>query len=518
LFRSLTGVVGMIDHHAAWRRNTVPAQNVFALVLVDFHRARRFITAAALVLAPATAVAQIRDGNVVEYGIGTFNDAEGSLVMWPPKVKIFRDGRVLTIDEKGARQSRIDIGRVADLERDLLRTPLLQTTRWIEFARRKAMPNAGGISYIRSGEDVIVATPGIPLDSDWNAVIDRINSERPATPTPFRPQQLRFYVFDWPSVFERVAWPFASTVPLKGRGEDLVSTSDPAVIAFIIDATYNAKISRPAVEESGAFYQFGFMSAPGWTDPPAIQGCIEELHRVSPQHRGAGVQDGNLIEYGMGGFADGGHGPPMLYPPEVKVYNDGRIVFGTQEGYWQGTIKPQRLERLKRDLAKNDLLKKSQLLPVKNGGSISMHGGVAYIRYRDADDEIIAAVLSHPRRGPYVRLLARIREEIPETYSRFRPKEITFRLYPGSTWVAPVEWPFSATTPLHDHSDLITITDPAATAFVIDHSFGGFSWTQTNVRENGTDYEIIFESAPGWYEQEILGITLDNLRLLGSEP
>jgi len=28
----------------------------------------------------------------------------------------------------------------------------------------------------------------------------------------------------------------------------------------------------------------------------------------------AGTQDENLIEYGMGGFADGGHGPPMLYP------------------------------------------------------------------------------------------------------------------------------------------------------------------------------------------------------------
>ena len=465
------------------------------------------------------ATAQVRDGNLIEYGIGMFNDPEGSLVMWPPKVKIFRDGRVLTIDEKGVRQSRIDVDRVADLERDLALMPLLHRTRWIEFARREPMPNAGGISYVRFGEEVIVATPGIPLDRDWNAMIDRINAERPATSTAFRPQELRFYVFNWPSVFQRVAWPFTSTVPLTGRSEELVSTSDPAVIAFIIDATYNAKVDRPAVEEDGAFYQFGVMSAPGWMDPPAIEGCVEELRRVAMTHaRGAGVQDGNLIEYGMGGFADGGHGPPMLYPPEVKIYTDGTIVFGTKEGYWQGMVDPKRLERLKRDLAKNGLLEKSQLLPIRNGGLISMHGGVVYIRYRDADDEVIVAALSHPRRGPYVHLLDRIREEIPATYSRFRPKKITFRLYRGNTWVTPVEWPFSATTPLHDRFDSITITDPAAIAFVIDHSFGGFSWMQTNVRENGTDYEIILESVPGWYEQEILGITLDNLRLLGSGP
>ncbi|HYS52929.1 MAG TPA: hypothetical protein VER58_04065 [Thermoanaerobaculia bacterium] len=183
---------------------------------MDLHRARRFITAAALLLAPVAAVAQLRDGNLVEYGIGTFNDAEGSLVMHPPKMKIFRDGRVLTIDEKGARQSQFDVDRVADLERDLLRTPLLQTTRWIEFARRKPMPHAGGVSYVRFGEDVIVATPGIPLDGDWNAMIDRINAERPATSTPFRPQQLRFYVFDWPSLFEKVAWPFQHHAAAEG--------------------------------------------------------------------------------------------------------------------------------------------------------------------------------------------------------------------------------------------------------------------------------------------------------------
>jgi len=403
--------------------------------------------------------------------------------MYPPKMKIFRDGRVLMIDEKGARQSKIDAGRVADLERDLARMPLLQATRWIEFAQRKPMLHAGGVSYIRFGEDIIVATPGIPIDSDWKAAIDRINADRPATSTPFRPQQLLFYDFDSPA-----------------EDGNPIATGDPALIASIID-TYD-----PAYT---ALRHFGIVAAPGWMDPPAIGGCMEELWRASPKHgRGAGVQDGNLIEYGTGGFGDGGHGPPMLYPPEVKIYSDGRIVFATKEAYWQGTVDPKRLARLKSDLAKNDLLRESQLLRVTNGGLISMHGGMAYIRYRDADDEVVVTALSHPHRGPYVRLLNRIREEIPDTYSRFRPKEITFHLYRGNAWATPVDWPFTIAL-----DESTTMTDPAAIAFIFDHAFGGFSWMQANVRVKGVDYEIILRSALGWYEPDILAVTLYDLRL-----
>jgi hypothetical protein len=293
-----------------------------------------------------------------------------------------------------------------------------------------------------------------------------------------------------------------------------MSTSDPAMIAFIVDASINSKFPQPPVLDNEGLYQFGVESAPGWTDPPALQKKITEIWRAAPKHeRGSGVQDGNLIEYGMGGFADGGHGPPMLYPPEVKIYADGRIVFADKEGYWQGTLEPKRLERLRNDLARNELLKESQLLKVRNGGLISMHGGMAYIRYRNGDDEVLVAVLSHPHRGPYPTLLNRIRQEIPDAYSRFRPNEIAFRVYPGSTWVEPVDWPFAATIPLQGRSQSIIVTDRAAIAFVIDHGFGGFSWLQTNVRENGKTWEIILESARGWYEPQFLGVTLDDLRL-----
>src|SRR5690349_12479140 len=41
-------------------------------------------------------------------------------------------------------------------------------------------------------------------------------------------------------------------------------------------------------------------------------------------------------------------------------------------------------------------------------------------------------------------------------------------------------------------------------ALVVDNSFGGFSWLQTNVSENGTAYELILDKVPGWFEPEEL--------------
>lgn len=464
---------------------------------------------------PITAASQVPDGNLVEYGIVPAADAQ-TLVPQPPRMKIFRDGRMVIFDEKGAWQARIDADRIENLERDLLRHPLLQSSRYVEFSQRKPLPNPGGLSYIRFRDgagEVLVATPGIPLDAEWNAIVDRVNSERPATLLSFRPHELRFYVFSWPDFAgPKLAWPFTATFPLAAR-DDPFHSDDPAIVAFVLDAIYGMKSPRPPVQADGQLYQFSVESAPGWIDPPALESRITALWNAAGKHgTGTGSQDANLIEYGMGGFADGGHGL-MLYPPEVKIYDDGRIVFGHKEGIWIGTIEPRRLERLKKELAANPLLSKTQILPVRNGGLISMHGGMAYIRYRDGDDERIVAVLSHPRRGPYAKMLNRIRGEIPSTYSRFRPKEISFTLYPAGAWVQPVPWPFSATIPLHNTKGSIHVTDPAAIAFVIDHSFGGFSWLQTNVIDQGVNYEIILESAPGWYDPQVLAPTLEMLRL-----
>lgn len=222
--------------------------------------------------------------------------------------------------------------------------------------------------------------------------------------------------------------------------------------------------------------------------------------------------DGNLIEYGRGGFGDGGIGPPMLYPPEVKIYRDGRIVFGDEKGIWTGRVDPKRLARLERDLEREPLLRESQHLKVTNGRLISMHGGVAYIRYLDGSQEKLVAVTLHPKRGPYVNLLRRIREEIPSAYQSFRPASISFHVYPGSSWREPVEWPFKDITLAgHASADSINVTDPRAIALVIDHSFGGFSWLQTNVRENGIAYELMLEKVPGWFEPEDLAWTLYSL-------
>ena len=462
----------------------------------------------------------MRDGNLVEFGIGAFSEGQESLMLQAPRMKIFRDGRVLIVDDAGAWQARIDPSRIENLERDLLRMPLLGETRFVDVRRRDPILIHGGVSYVRfrDGDDeVLIAASGKPLDRDWRAIIDRVNAERPPTLMSFRPRELKFLLWTWPAAMpSKDEWPFTATLPLAGHDSDPITTTDPAVIAFVVDHAYGHKGIPTA--EGDVLYGFIVESAPAWFEITPLQLRLFGLWRDGQHGRGTGVQDGNLVEYGMGGFADGGVGSPMLFPPEVKIYADGRIVFADKKGFWQGTVEPKRLEKLNRDLAGSALLRESRIIPVRNGGLISLHGGMAYIRYRDADHEVVIATLSHARRGPYVRLLERIRREIPTTYSSFRPNELTFRLYPGDSWREPVAWPFSAATPLAGASGSITITDPAAVAFVLDHSFGGFSWMQTNVRENGTDFEIITESVPGWFEPQFLGVTLWQLHLAGSDP
>jgi hypothetical protein len=146
---------------------------------MDFHRARRFITAALLLLSPAAAPAQTADENFVEVGVASLDEAGGKLSLGP-RLKIFRDGRVLVVDAKGVWEGRVEREQIEDLERDLLRSPLLVATRFIQA--RHAKP--GGVSYIRFRDgagEVVIASEGRPVDREWRTVVERIEAEQPTT-------------------------------------------------------------------------------------------------------------------------------------------------------------------------------------------------------------------------------------------------------------------------------------------------------------------------------------------------
>lgn len=214
--------------------------------------------------------------------------------------------------------------------------------------------------------------------------------------------------------------------------------------------------------------------------------------------------DNNLIEYSYGGFADGS--PllgPMLNPPIVKIYQDGRIVFYRNDKFWEGIVPPQKLRRFKKYLGRNRLLGETRLIEVKRGSSPGFHGGMTYIRYLSGSEEVIIGAMLLPSRGPWNRLVERIRAAIPSTYHSFVPGSVHVYVHKGGRLVEPVSWPFSEEYPLAHRThpdDRTRFDDRRVSAFLMRNLSSGFSWLNCVVREGGEVYSLTISEVPEWYQ------------------
>lgn len=244
-------------------------------------------------------------------------------------------------------------------------------------------------------------------------------------------------------------------------------------------------------------------------------GLLVLVYALAPSIANA-TEDGNLVEYSYGGFAEGDLiSGPMLFPPIVKIYQDGRIVFIDDRGIWHGQVHESPLKKLTSYLASNSLLHETRLIPVKKGVSPGFHGGMAYIRYLDGEKEVIIGALRIPTSGPWDRLLKEIRACIPSSYSSFQPASVSVSVWRGSTWDTPVQWPFISTIPLAPEADEVAryllVEDPKAIFFILQHARGGFSWLQCAVADARETYSIHIESVPGWYEPSGIEAVLGGL-------
>ena len=106
----------------------------------------------------------------------------------------------------------------------------------------------------------------------------------------------------------------------------------------------------------------------------------------------AGLRDNNLIEFGRGSYANMSV-KAMLWPPFVKIYQDGRVIHGEgseDDRYFVSRLDPKQLDSLKKRLAEEKYLWRSRFIDMP-GDDINVHGGVSYIRYLDGDKEIVLA-------------------------------------------------------------------------------------------------------------------------------
>ncbi|HBL26495.1 MAG TPA: hypothetical protein DD490_06645 [Acidobacteria bacterium] len=221
------------------------------------------------------------------------------------------------------------------------------------------------------------------------------------------------------------------------------------------------------------------------------------------------------MEYSYGGFGEiEGFTDPMLLPPMVKIYQDGRIVFIDDRGIWQGRVQERRLARLKAYLAKQPLLKETGLIRVQKGEPPGLHGGMAYIKYLDGEHQVVIGSLLLPTAGPWHRIVEEIRSVIPSSSSSFIPESVTVFVFPGGRWGSPVQWPAPyiplAPSAAEDGGEL-TVSDREVASFILQHASVGFSWLQCVVLDGGQTYSLHIKSVPGWYQPEELERVLGGL-------
>jgi hypothetical protein len=207
----------------------------------------------------------------------------------------------------------------------------------------------------------------------------------------------------------------------------------------------------------------------------------------------------------------------MLWPPFVKIYQDGKVIHyeGDEDrNFYVSQLEPQRLDALKKFLAAEWYLKKSRFIDMP-GDDINVHGGVSYIRYLDGAKETILATEVKPKGGPWVRLTDAIWEYVPEDHGHvYYPASIGVQTTDetGDEYSDPnaPEWPFK--NKLRLNLKLKTISDPEIIQHLFDRLKGSFSFYVWDFKQDDKKYSVFLVNSRGWYEQDYLNKALAKVR------
>jgi hypothetical protein len=231
----------------------------------------------------------------------------------------------------------------------------------------------------------------------------------------------------------------------------------------------------------------------------------------------AGLRDNNLIEISGGSYAWRTR-TALLWPPFVKIYQDGKVVhYHTDENkFYVSHLDTQTLDTLKERLSSEHHLRRSRFIDME-GDDINVHGGLNYIRYLDGDKEILMATEVHPRKGPWIKLTGLIWSYVTEGHEeRYYPDTIGLQTWEDDSDVTdpdPPWWPFSKQLQLRLKPE--TISDPEIIRYLFDRLKGIFSFYAWDFKDDGKRYSMALVNVPGWFEQKYINKTLAKVRKNG---
>lgn len=231
----------------------------------------------------------------------------------------------------------------------------------------------------------------------------------------------------------------------------------------------------------------------------------------------AGLRDNNLIEISGGSYGNMSV-KALLWPPFVKIYQDGKVVHydNEEKKFYFSHLDPQALDSLKKQLSSELYLRKSRFIDM-DGDMINVHGGLSYIRYLDGDKEVLLATEVRPRGGPWVQLTDLIWTYVPDDHTQlYYPDAIGLQTWEDDSEVSdpdPPLWPFSKQLPLSLKPK--TISNPEIIRYLFDRLHGIFSFFVWDFKDGDKKYSMALVEVPGWFEQKYINKALAKVRKNG---
>jgi hypothetical protein len=231
----------------------------------------------------------------------------------------------------------------------------------------------------------------------------------------------------------------------------------------------------------------------------------------------AGLRDNNLIEFSRGSYGNMSV-QAMLWPPLVKIYQDGKVIhFESEEkGFYVSRLDAQALDSLKKRLRGERYLWRSRFIEM-DGDDINVHGGLSYIRYLDGDKEILLVTEVRPRKGPWVDLTELIWSYVPDDHEQlYYPDVIGLESWEDKSDLSepdPQLWPFSNQLQLRLKPK--TISNPEIIHYLFDRLHGIFSFYVWDFKDDNKRYSMALIGVPGWFEQKYINKAVAKLRKSG---
>jgi hypothetical protein len=234
------------------------------------------------------------------------------------------------------------------------------------------------------------------------------------------------------------------------------------------------------------------------------------------------IQDGssvgrNLFEFSVVSYGEGGGGFPFPNPPEIKIYESGRIVLREDGRYLEGSLSAKELVQLKKKLSANRLLASSHVDESATGKMLAgLHGGFAFVRYLDDDLQVLVVSRYVPDRGPMASLIRDVRAARPKQFQPLRPNGLTLVAFDSLTNACPSNriWPFGERVRLGSLVGHPTeVHDPDIRRYLFPD---GITSLLFDVCDDGKTYSLYVARVTEWYDGDQLGAAIDAQKLLAA--